>query len=120
LLYTLACAALFWILVNPPWRIAAAHYGPTEWLFLLVFAVTSVLLPFSLYFAGLQHLDATRAIVASCLEPVFSIVIAAIVLREIMRPMQAIGMVVVLTAIILVQMPDRVTHETTTVVEPIE
>src|SRR5215470_1455707 len=120
LLYTLACAALFWILVNPPWRIAAAHYGPTEWLFLLVFAVTSVLLPFSLYFAGLQHLDATRAIVASCLEPVFSIVIAAIVLGEIMRPMQAIGMVVVLTAIILVQMPDRATHETTTVVEPIE
>jgi drug/metabolite transporter, DME family len=120
LLYALASAALFWIVLNPPWRIAAAHYGSAEWLFLLVFAVTSVLLPFSLYFAGLQHLDATRAIIGSCLEPVFSIVIAAIVLGEIMRPMQAAGMVVVLAAIVLVQMPDRVTRDTGTLVEPIE
>jgi drug/metabolite transporter, DME family len=119
LLYALGSAALFWLFRNPPWRIAAAHYGRAEWLFLLVFAVTSVLLPFSLYFAGLQHLDATRAIVASCLEPVFSIVIAAIVLGEIMRPMQAVGMLVVLTAIILVQMPDRAAPDGT-LVEPME
>jgi drug/metabolite transporter (DMT)-like permease len=119
LLYALGSAALFWLFLNPPWRIAAAHYGRAEWLFLLVFAVTSVLLPFSLYFAGLQHLDATRAIVASCLEPVFSIVIAAIVLGEIMRPMQAVGMLVVLTAIILVQMPDRAAPDGT-LVEPME
>ena len=120
LLYALASAALFWILVNPPWRVIAARYGSAEWMFLLVFAVTSVLLPFSLYFAGLQHLDATRAIVASCLEPVFSIVIAAIVLGEIMRPMQAVGMVVVLTAIVLVQMPDRAARDAGALVEPME
>ena len=60
LLYVLASAAAFWIVVNPPWKIAEAHYGRAEWLFLVVFAITSVLLPFSLYFAGLQHLDATE------------------------------------------------------------
>jgi drug/metabolite transporter, DME family len=120
LLYTLASAALFWILVNPPWKIAAAHYGRAQWLFLVVFAIASVLLPFSLYFAGLQHLDATRAIVASCLEPVFSIVIAAIVLGEIMRPLQALGIVVVLAAIVLIQLPDKAVKEEVAVVEPME
>jgi DME family drug/metabolite transporter len=120
LLYTLASAALFWIVVNPPWKIAAAHYESAQWLFLLVFALTSVLLPFSLYFAGLQHLDATRAIIASCLEPVFSIVIAAIVLDEIMRPVQALGIIVVLTAIVLIQLPDKAAREEVAVVEPME
>jgi len=120
LLYALASAAGFWIVLNPPWKIAAAHYAPGQWLFLWIFAVTSVLLPFSLYFGGLQHLDATRAVVASCLEPVFSIVIAAVLLGELMRPLQAAGIAVVLAAIVLVQMPDRAAREEVAVVEPIE
>ncbi len=120
LLYTLASAAAFWIIVNPPWKIAAAHYGGSEWIFLVVFAITSALLPFSLYFSGLQHLDATSAIVGSCLEPVFSIIIAAIVLGETVRPIQSIGIVVVLAAIILVQLPERGLRDTGSIVEPIE
>jgi drug/metabolite transporter (DMT)-like permease len=120
LLYTLASAAAFWIVVDPPWKIAAAHYGGGQWLFLVLFAITSVLLPFSLYFAGLQHLDATSAIVGSCLEPVFSIVIAAIVLGEGVRPLQALGVIVVLAAIVLVQMPDRATRQGAALVEPME
>jgi drug/metabolite transporter (DMT)-like permease len=120
LLWTLIAAASFWIVVNPPWKIAAAHYSGTQWLFLLVFALVSVLGPFSLYFAGLQHLEPTRAIVVSCLEPVFSILIAAVALGEIMKPLQTVGIVMVLAAILLVQMPDRKSHESITVVEPIE
>jgi DME family drug/metabolite transporter len=119
LLYTTLSAGAFWLLVNPPWKLVAAHYSSLEWGFLLVFAIVSVLGPFSLYFAGLQHLEPTRAIVASCLEPVFSIVIAAIVLGEVLRPVQTLGIVVVLAAIVLVQLPER-TGPAATVVEPIE
>jgi drug/metabolite transporter (DMT)-like permease len=86
---------------------------------LLVFAVVSVLAPFSFYFAGLQHLEPTRAIVASCLEPVFSIVLAALLLGESLRPIQALGIVIVLVAIVIVQLPERAGGEVT-VVEPIE
>jgi len=103
LLYTTLAASLFWICVNPPSRIAAAHYSPTAWLFLFIFAVLSVLIPFSLYFAGLQHLDPTKAIVASCLEPVFTVLIAAVALHEVVSPLQALGIVMVLGAIIVVQ-----------------
>src|SRR5437899_12673645 len=120
LLYTTFSASLFWIAVNPPWKIVAAHYSGGQWAFLLGFSLVSVLGPFSFYFAGLQHLEPTRAVVVSCLEPVFSIVIAAIVLGEILRPTQVLGIVIVLAAIIVVQLPDRKSLESLPAVEPIE
>jgi drug/metabolite transporter (DMT)-like permease len=119
LLYTTLTASLFWLFVNPPWKLVAAHYSATAWGFLLVFAIVSVLAPFSCYFAALQHLEPTRAIVGSCLEPVFSIVIAAIVLGEAVRPIQTLGIIVVLAAIVLVQLPDRRGTDST-IVEPME
>lgn len=119
LLYTLLSASVFWLLVNPPWKVAAAHYSGGQWLFLFVFSLLSVLGPFSCYFAGLQHLGPTRAIVASCLEPVFSIVIAAMVLGEVMRPVQTLGIVIVLAAIVLVQRPAG-KESVATLVEPME
>jgi drug/metabolite transporter, DME family len=120
LLYVIFSASLFWIVVNPPWKIAAAHYSVDQWLFLLVFSLISVLAPFSLYFAGLQHMEPTRAIVVSCLEPVFSIVIAAVALGEVVRPLQTVGIVLVLVAIVVVQLPDRRLPEEMTLVEPME
>lgn len=120
LLYVILSASLFWLVVNPPWKTAAAHYSAGQWLFMLVFSLISVLGPFSFYFAGLQHLEPTRAIVVSCLEPVFSIVIAAIALGEAVRPWQSVGIVLVLVAIVVVQLPDRKLREEITVVEPIE
>ena len=120
LLYVIFSASLFWILVNPPWKIVAAHYSVGQWSFLLMFSLLSVLAPFSLYFAGLQHLEPTRAIVVSCLEPIFSIVIAALTLGEVLRPLQTVGILLVLVAIVVVQLPDQRLHEEVTIVEPIE
>jgi drug/metabolite transporter (DMT)-like permease len=120
LVWTLTSAAAFWLIVNPPWKIAAAHYAPAQWLFLFVFSMISVLGAFSLYFLGLQHLEPTRAIIASCLEPVFSIVLAALLLGEVLRPIQTLGIVFVLAAIVIVQRPGRSVAEESVVVEPIE
>jgi drug/metabolite transporter, DME family len=120
LLWVLLSTSIFWIFVNPPWKIVAAHYGRGQWGFMLVFSLVSVLGPFSCYFAGLQHLEPTRAIVASCLEPVFSIVIAALVLGELLRPLQTVGIVLVLVAIVLIQLPERAARGEELVVEPME
>jgi len=119
ILYTTFSASAFWLIVNPPWKLVAAHYSGTQWGFLAVFAVVSMLAPFSLYFSGLQNLEPTRAIVVSCLEPVFSIVLAAVLLGEALRPVQAVGIVIVLVAIVIVQLPERAGGECA-VVEPIE
>lgn len=119
LLYTTCSAGLFWLVVNPPWKLVGAHYSGMQWGFLAVFAVVSVLAPFSFYFAGLQYLEPTRAIVASCLEPVFSILLAAVLLGEALRLVQMLGIGIVLAAIVIVQLPERVGGEGA-VVEPIE
>jgi drug/metabolite transporter (DMT)-like permease len=120
LLWVLAGTYTFWIVVNPPWKIIAAHYNRQQWGFMLLFSLVSVLGPFSCYFAGLQHLDPTRAIVASCLEPVFSIVITALALGELVRPMQTVGIVLVLVAILLIQLPERSARGEDVMVEPME
>jgi DME family drug/metabolite transporter len=105
LVWTLMSATVFWLCWNPPWKVIAAHYAPAQWGFLFVFSMISVLGSFSLYFLGLQHLDPTRAIIASCLEPVFSILLAAAFLGEGVRPIQTFGIILVLSAIVIVQLP---------------
>jgi drug/metabolite transporter, DME family len=120
LVWTLTSASVFWLIVNPPWKIVAAHYAPAQWAFLFVFSMISVLGAFSLYFLGLQHLEPTRAIIASCLEPVFSILLAAVFLGEVVRPIQSVGIALVLAAIVIVQLPGRNLSEDSVIVDPIE
>ena len=121
LVWTLTSAAVFWLFWNPPWKVLAAHYAPAQWGFLFVFSMISVLGSFSLYFLGLQHLEPTRAIIASCLEPVFSILLAAALLGEGLRPIQTLGIVLVLSAIVIVQLPGRGgANQESVVIDPIE
>jgi len=119
LLWAVLTASVFWMVVNPPWKIAAAGYSRSQFLFLALFSLISMLGPFSCYFAGLQHLEPTRAVVTSCLEPVFSILIAAIFLGERVNATQVVGIVLVLGAIVLAQLPDRA-EPAAMLVEPIE
>ena len=106
LFYTLLAATIFWVIVNPPWRVASRHYSGREWLFLFGFAMSSMLLPFALYLGGLRLLDPTSAIVTSCLEPVFASVLAALFVGEKLSPWQIAGIALVLTQSILIQLPE--------------
>jgi drug/metabolite transporter (DMT)-like permease len=101
--YALLGSALFWLVANPPNKVLAAHYTAQQWVFLVVFAVVSMLVPFAFYLAGLRYLDATRAVVTACLEPVFAILIAVIFLHDQPDWLQAIGMGLVLVATVVVQ-----------------
>jgi len=121
LTWTLVSASVFWLIVNPPWKVVAAHYTLAQWTFLFVFSIISVLGSFSLYFLGLQYLEPTRAIIVSCLEPVFSILLAALLLGEGVHPIQTLGIVLVLSAIVIVQLPGReAANQEQVVVDPIE
>ena len=107
LVWTLAGASAVWLVINPPWKLVTSHYAPAQWGFLFVFSMISVLGAFSLYFLGLQHLEPTRAIITSCLEPVFSILLTAALLGEGVSTIQTLGIVLVLSAIMIVQLPVR-------------
>ena len=124
LLYVTGSASVFWLLVNPPWKIVAASYSGLQWSFMAVFAVVSALAPFAFYAAGLEHLEPSRAMIAACMEPVFSIGLAAVLLSEFVRPVQLVGVLLVLAAIIAVEWPNRkriaVGTTGSAMVEPIE
>jgi len=103
MIYTLLGAAVLWAAVNPPWRLVAEGYTSGQWGFLFVFACLSMLLPYIFYFTGLKYLDPTRAVVASCLEPVFAILFAAVFLGEGVRWLQVLGVAIVLVATVMAQ-----------------
>lgn len=105
--YALLAAAMLWLVVNPPGRLIAEHFSSAQWSFLFLFACLSTLLPYFFYFTGLKYLDPTRAIIASCLEPVFAILIAAIFVGERLRVLQAAGIAAVLAATVMVQVQGR-------------
>jgi drug/metabolite transporter (DMT)-like permease len=107
LFYTLLSASLFWLIVNPPWRVVARHYSGREWLFLFGFAMFSMLLPLALYLAGLHLLDPTSAIVTSCLEPVFASLLAAMFVDESLSALQIVGIALVLSQSLMIQLPER-------------
>ena len=105
LFYSLLAATIFWLIVNPPWRVVAHHYSGREWLFFFGFAMISMLIPFALYLGGLRLLDPTSAIVTSCLEPVFASLLAAMFVGEGLRALQIFGIILVLSQSVLIQLP---------------
>ena len=102
-LYGFGFASLFWLVINPPWRIVQESPGPAMWLALLGLSLISVLLPYSLFFAGLRHVVSSRAIIISTLEPVTAITTAAIVAGEKFSLLQGFGASLVLGAIVMLQ-----------------
>lgn len=105
--YMLLGAAIMWIAVNPPWKVTAQDFSGRQWGFLFLFACLSMVLPYMLYLSGLKYLDPTRAVITSCLEPVFAILFAVLFVNETLRVLQVAGIVAVLVATVLVQIQPR-------------
>ena len=66
-----------------------------------------MVLPYMFYLSGLKYVDPTRAVITSCLEPVFAILFAVILVRETLRPLQVAGIAAVLVATVMVQIKPR-------------
>jgi drug/metabolite transporter (DMT)-like permease len=101
--YALLGAAILWMVLDPPWKLAAQQFTLQQWGFLFIFSCCATLVPYFFYFSGLKYLDPTRAIVASCLEPVFAILFAAMFVGEAIGFLQGVGIAAVLLATVMVQ-----------------
>ena len=101
--YGFAFASLFWLIVNPPSHIARESPDAGTWAALVGLAVISVLIPYSLFFAGLRHVVSSRAIIISTLEPITAIVSAALIAGEHLSLPQGFGAALVIGAIVLLQ-----------------
>jgi len=102
LFYTFLIAGTLWAIVTPPWRVVAAGYPVQVWLLFLVVGIGSTLLPFALFYGGLQRLRPEQAGLLATLEPVVAVVLAWVFLGEALRSFQWLGAVLVLASTVLV------------------
>jgi drug/metabolite transporter (DMT)-like permease len=107
LFYGFLVAGLFWMIFVPPTAIARAGYDRTTWALLGVIALTSALLPFALFFAGLARIAAARAGIVSLLEPIVAIGSAALFLGERLSLTQLAGALLILAGVGWVAVSER-------------
>jgi drug/metabolite transporter (DMT)-like permease len=107
-----ALGFLLWALLSRQWQPALALQA---WKPLLGLALLCTLLPIPLHLAGLSRIGAPKAAMVSTTEPISAALFGALLLHEIPGPLQALGALLILGAVMLLAvertesepMPDR-------------
>ena len=86
--------------------LAAAPGGTMLWLIPLSGVVTAVI-PYLAYTKGLQTTEAGRAAILATIEPVVATLIGSLIFRERLTPGAALGILLVLAAIALLNLPKK-------------
>jgi drug/metabolite transporter (DMT)-like permease len=102
--YGAGVAAVFWLIVQPPWSIPASTWHPHTFILMALVGIIGMAIPFSLEVAALRRLDATRAGIAAMFELPASALIAFLWLGQSLDPWQILGCTLVLAGITLVQL----------------
>jgi drug/metabolite transporter (DMT)-like permease len=101
--YGYLAASVVWLPLVPPWRMVAAGFPRQTWGAFLAIATLGTVVPFGLFINGLKHLPPTQASILAMLEPVVATLAAYLILGEALLPLQALGGVLVLSGVILVE-----------------
>ncbi|RMG97886.1 MAG: EamA family transporter [Candidatus Dadabacteria bacterium] len=83
----------------PPFHYLRAGYSPGQWGLIAYVALMGTLVPFGLYFVGIERVRATRASIVALLEPVSAAAIAFAVLGEALGAGRLAGGALVLAAV---------------------
>ncbi|MCL5267193.1 MAG: DMT family transporter [Bacteroidetes bacterium] len=103
LTYTFISASIFWIALDVVFHTGISVSSPREMGALVLFSLSSALIPYFFYFNGLKFLTSSTAIIVSTLEPVIAIFSAFVILGETLYPEQIAGGVLVISAVILLE-----------------
>jgi drug/metabolite transporter (DMT)-like permease len=90
--------------------VIAEGYSFKIWMAFLYIAIFSTLIPFGLYFKGIERVRATRASITATWEPVVAGLTAYFVLGEVLSPLQVVGGIGVIAAIVLLQTAQEKAH----------
>jgi drug/metabolite transporter (DMT)-like permease len=94
---TLMAAAL--VTGNLQWSVT-----PKAWAAILASAIFSTFLSNLLFFAGIRETSSSRAAILCTFEPVVSVALGVILLREILTPLQFFGITMIIIAVIIINM----------------
>jgi drug/metabolite transporter (DMT)-like permease len=107
LVYGLAFAALFWLVVLGPQTVLGVFADARTALAVLFVAVVSTVVPFSAFLAALSYIAPTNATVTSTIEPVLAGLGAFLLFGETLSALQLLGGLLVIAAIAVIQLPER-------------
>lgn len=77
---------------------------PLSWMFIFAIALISTVLPIVTFLAGLERVGPTRASMISTFEPMVSVILATIILGETFSPLQVLGGILILVAVMVCNM----------------
>ena len=112
LVWGLAFASIFWLAVLGPREVLVVFLEPKSAAAVVFMAVVSTIVPFSAFLVALHHIPPTNATVTSTIEPLIAGVGAFLLFGESFSPVQVLGGLMVIGAIVLVQVPGPVTEPT--------
>jgi len=104
LLYAFVFATLAWHLFYPPFHYVQAGYSLDQWGWLIYISVMGTLVPFALFFVGVNFIRSTRASITATLEPISAGLLAYFFLGETLKPLQVMGGGMVVGAVIVLQL----------------
>jgi len=104
LFYVFLFSALAWHIFYPPFQYLGAGYTLYQWGWMLYISVLGTIIPFGLFFMGINQIRSTRASITATLEPILAALIAYLFLGETLSPLQVLGGGLVVVAIILLQL----------------
>ncbi len=97
---TIGSAAIILTLATLVFDSLALGGGRRGFVLVVILSVVSTALPITLFLIGIRHVSAGRAAVLSTIEPLVTVLLAAIVLHERIGPLQLAGGALILTAIL--------------------
>ncbi len=103
LFYALVVAALEWNLLHPPLEAFRHERFAEIWPWVLFIALVGAIVPFGLYFEGINRIRATQASIVSTVEPLLAGLFSYFFLGERLEPLQIAGGGLVIAAVILLQ-----------------
>jgi drug/metabolite transporter (DMT)-like permease len=103
LFYALVFASVLFNIALPT-RNLITWKADLRWTLSVVYVIVcGTVLPFWLYYMGIEHLRSTRASIVATLEPISAGILSFIFLGELLTPWQIFGGLLVIAAIIMIQ-----------------
>jgi drug/metabolite transporter (DMT)-like permease len=110
LFYALALGGLSWNVFYPPFHFLSVGFSASQWGRVLYITVFGTIIPFGLFFMGVNHIRSTRASITATLEPITAGVMAYFFLGETLGILQIAGGILVIGAVVLLQLRQHEDH----------
>jgi len=103
LFYAFTVAAIILNIIYPPFHALGRSHALETWWWIFFVTLFGTILPFAFYNLGIQRIRPTHASIAATLEPIAAAIISYVFLGEVLELWQIIGVILVITAIIILQ-----------------